>query len=227
MTAAERRERLVDAALAVFSEHGVEGATMKQVAEAAGVSEALVYKHFDGKDALYQAALLRCTHKEGEGHENIHDLPPSLSSLVFGLHWLVEKVMRGDDDAGQRHETIRRLLLRSALSDGDFIRTFVANKTERVIDQLEQCVVAAERDGDLPRSPYAPRLRLWLAYHTAVGLAAMRVDGRDAADFGLPYDDMVPAVVRFGLRGLGLTDADIDKVYNPAALAFFLRRSPG
>ncbi len=49
------RARIRDAALAQFAEHGVMGATIKGIAEAAGVSTGLVQHHFGSKDALRQA----------------------------------------------------------------------------------------------------------------------------------------------------------------------------
>lgn len=49
------RARIRDAALAQFAEHGVHGATMKSIADAAGVSTGLVQHHFGSKDALRQA----------------------------------------------------------------------------------------------------------------------------------------------------------------------------
>lgn len=49
------RARIRDAALAQFAEHGFNGATMKGIAEAAGVSTGLVQHHFGSKEALRQA----------------------------------------------------------------------------------------------------------------------------------------------------------------------------
>ncbi|MEQ9487663.1 MAG: TetR/AcrR family transcriptional regulator [Alphaproteobacteria bacterium] len=46
------RARLVDAALACLAEHGHQGATVRRIAERAGVTAGLVRHHFDGKDAL-------------------------------------------------------------------------------------------------------------------------------------------------------------------------------
>jgi AcrR family transcriptional regulator len=56
--AAENRERLVAAAEEVFSELGTEG-TMEDVARAAGVGAATLYRRFPNKDTLAQAALER------------------------------------------------------------------------------------------------------------------------------------------------------------------------
>jgi AcrR family transcriptional regulator len=52
-----RRERLLDAALAVFVDKGVDGATVKDITAAAGVTPGLLYHYFDDKDALVQTLL--------------------------------------------------------------------------------------------------------------------------------------------------------------------------
>jgi AcrR family transcriptional regulator len=49
------RARIRDAALAQFAERGFNGATMKGVADAAGVSTGLVQHHFGSKEALRRA----------------------------------------------------------------------------------------------------------------------------------------------------------------------------
>lgn len=49
------RARIRDAALAQFAEHGTKGATMRGIADAAGVSLGLVQHHFRSKDALRKA----------------------------------------------------------------------------------------------------------------------------------------------------------------------------
>ncbi|MEQ4722998.1 TetR/AcrR family transcriptional regulator [Nonomuraea sp. B19D2] len=52
-----RREQLLDAALGVFAHKGVDGASIKDLAEAAGVTPGLLYRYFDSKDALVEALL--------------------------------------------------------------------------------------------------------------------------------------------------------------------------
>jgi AcrR family transcriptional regulator len=51
------RERIVAAATRVISERGVTGATTKEIARAAGVSEGSLYNHFESKTALFGAAF--------------------------------------------------------------------------------------------------------------------------------------------------------------------------
>lgn len=53
----ERRQQIISASIEVFSRCGFSGATTKEIARAAGVSEATVFKHFANKDELYSAIL--------------------------------------------------------------------------------------------------------------------------------------------------------------------------
>jgi AcrR family transcriptional regulator len=55
---AARREAILQAAAAVFAEHGFAAATTDAIAQAAGVSKGGLYWHFSSKDAIL-AALLR------------------------------------------------------------------------------------------------------------------------------------------------------------------------
>jgi AcrR family transcriptional regulator len=53
-----RREQLLEAATEVFAERGYEGARVEQIAEVAEVSPGLLYRHFEGKQELYEELLL-------------------------------------------------------------------------------------------------------------------------------------------------------------------------
>jgi len=50
--AAARREQLLSTALALFYEHGYAGTSTRSIAEAAGVTEGLVFHYFPTKDAI-------------------------------------------------------------------------------------------------------------------------------------------------------------------------------
>lgn len=53
----DTRESLMNAAKKVFAQHGFEGATVKAIAEAAGVNISLVSYHFHGKEGLFRACF--------------------------------------------------------------------------------------------------------------------------------------------------------------------------
>jgi TetR/AcrR family transcriptional regulator len=53
----QTREKILQAAIGEFSEHGLAGARISAIAQAAGVNKALLYYYFTDKEALYIAAL--------------------------------------------------------------------------------------------------------------------------------------------------------------------------
>ena len=53
MTGAQRRAQLIDVARGLFALRGLDGATIEDIAAAAGVSKPVVYEHFGSKEALY------------------------------------------------------------------------------------------------------------------------------------------------------------------------------
>src|SRR5947207_9276224 len=54
LTAGARRQAILTAAKQVFGSHGYHATTTRDIAAAAGVSEALLYQHFDGKRQLFE-----------------------------------------------------------------------------------------------------------------------------------------------------------------------------
>jgi TetR/AcrR family transcriptional regulator, cholesterol catabolism regulator len=57
--AEQRRAQLIDTALNVFAQKGLEGATVKDLSEGAGVAHGLLYHYFRSKEDLLHAALER------------------------------------------------------------------------------------------------------------------------------------------------------------------------
>jgi AcrR family transcriptional regulator len=57
--AEERRAQLIDTALNVFAQKGLDGATVKDLSEEAGVAQGLLYHYFRSKEELLRAALER------------------------------------------------------------------------------------------------------------------------------------------------------------------------
>jgi AcrR family transcriptional regulator len=53
----ERRMQILRCAVSLFSQRGFRGTTTKEIAQAAGISEAMVFRHFATKEELYTAIL--------------------------------------------------------------------------------------------------------------------------------------------------------------------------
>jgi AcrR family transcriptional regulator len=68
-TRQETRQRLFEAAAAVFAAHGIGGASVEAIASAAGLTRGAFYSNFDGKDELITAML--ADHVEQTARRNL------------------------------------------------------------------------------------------------------------------------------------------------------------
>ena len=80
-----RRGQILDAAATVFSARGFRVATMRQVAEAAGVAHGTVYNYFSSKDDLIVALLERLNETEDRPHQFEGLLDGDLESRLCAL----------------------------------------------------------------------------------------------------------------------------------------------
>src|SRR5918912_2845728 len=91
LPAAERRQALIDAAIRVFVRGSYAGATTAEIAREAGVSEPILYRHFESKRDLYVACLDDTWRRVGERFaENVERLGDgeavkALGMTLFGL----------------------------------------------------------------------------------------------------------------------------------------------
>lgn len=82
------RERLIDAALQVFAEQGVGGASVEHICEAAGFTRGAFYSNFDSKDALCLAVL------ERQADENLASVRQVVAGLDAGATASLDEVIR-------------------------------------------------------------------------------------------------------------------------------------
>src|SRR6266542_5517629 len=75
MAGEERHLQILRVAMSLFSQRGFRGTTTKEIALAAGVSEAMVFRHFATKEALYSAILDQkaCLHDEMDPRQIVAD----------------------------------------------------------------------------------------------------------------------------------------------------------
>jgi AcrR family transcriptional regulator len=139
MTADERRERLLTAALELFSRQGFAGTTTKQIAHHAGVTEAIVFRHFPNKEELYWAVLeQQCALRDGRA------CTEALLANSAG-HSDAELFAAFGEDILLRNTTrqhLPRLLLFSALEDHKlshrFFRTYISEYYEVVAERIRE-----------------------------------------------------------------------------------------
>ncbi|MFN2530357.1 MAG: TetR/AcrR family transcriptional regulator [Pyrinomonadaceae bacterium] len=146
MAGEKRRLQILIIAESLFSERGFRGTTTKEIAHAAGVSEAMVFRHFATKEELYAAIL---DHK-------------ACSGGAFDPACILADALERQDDqavfeglalgALQHHEKdpeFQRLLLHSALEKHELAQMFFDEFVRRVYDSLGDYIRRRQKQGAL------------------------------------------------------------------------------
>src|SRR5262249_43178557 len=222
LSSQERRAAIIQAVRRVFAEKGFHGTTIRALAQAAGVSEALLFKHFPNKEALFSAMQLSCVSQEDvERRERLLSLEPSASTGVMMVHFMVSRIIgrctSPDDDQRIHH----RLMLRSLAENGEFARHILQQKAAGWIEKFEEGMKVAAAAGEAHPGPVQPRLGGWFVHHLAVMTMTYLLPDNPAVDYGVPREKLVEQIVWFTLRGMGLKEEAIRRHYNPKALALF------
>ena len=219
LSSEERRAAIIRAVQRLFADKGFHGTTTRELAEAAEVSEALLFKHFPNKEALYSAMLQACCPAKGSAVvERLQALEPSASSLVILVHWFFTRLIEGCRTDEEEREVRYQLMMRSLLEDGEFARFFLQRTAAGWLAKVEECLKAAVAAGEAVAAPVQPRLASWFFEHLAVTIMIRLRPATPVVDYGVSRKQLVEQAAWFALRGMGLKDEAIRRYYNPKAL---------
>jgi AcrR family transcriptional regulator len=91
----DTRTALIEAAKTVFAQRGYDGATVKELAEAAGVNISLVSYYFNGKEGLYRACLEELGRGGTEMATRVLKNPESIEDFRVRLKLFLEEMIQG------------------------------------------------------------------------------------------------------------------------------------
>jgi AcrR family transcriptional regulator len=218
----ERRAAIIRAVRMVFAENGFHGTTTRELAEAADVSEALLFKHFPNKEALFTAMQQSCCNEQDLVRaERLRAMEPSASTLVLITHFMVSRIVAGGGARDDERVIQNRLMLRSLTEDGEFARLFLKGLATDWVPRFEESIKAAIESGDAVDNRVLPSLAGWFVHHLAVMIMIHLLPERPVIDYHLAKEQLVQQAVLFTLRGMGVTEAAIKRHYNPKALDIF------
>ena len=221
LSSEDRRRAIVDAVKGVFADKGFDGTTTRELANAAGVSEALLYKHFPSKESLYAEIQKYGCKGCDPVLQKLTALDPSTSTLVYVLYYVMRANIIGHGKEPADLETRQRMMLNSCLEDGSFSRFWFQNRFAENLARIEACMDAGESAGDMVRSTVTKQHRFLFVHHLAVMIAVMHLPEEPVIDYQVSKEQLVHEAMLFALRGLGLTDQAIGRYYSPKALALF------
>lgn len=222
LPAADRKQAILRAAAPVFARLGRAGATTKEIAKAAGISEALLYKHFEGKEALYTQLENHCVEANALGDHLFDGATPSTETLVMGVALLVQAVFLGIG-ARESHEDSKRLITSSLLGDGQFAKAFLDRHVTPWIGFFEKSLQAARMAGDVEENMQTGKAEIWFIHHLSNTLHLISLPGIDVVHYGVTQEELAESASRFLLRGLGLKNSAIALHYKPKKLKSILK----
>jgi TetR/AcrR family transcriptional regulator, transcriptional repressor of aconitase len=219
LDAAERRAAIVRAALPLFAGKGFATVTTREIAAAAGVSEALIFKHFPSKAALYDD-IVRSGCEGSEELEAFSRREPSTGLLVELVRCIVRYFAVEVASDQNQWRAQHRLLLSSLLEDGEFARRAYGWIREAVLPIFKASLAAAEAAGDVVPSPVSPENRFFFAEHLASMLASARLPAGEAiaAEAETP-EELVRQATWFALRAIGFSDAALARATHQISLS--------
>lgn len=201
-TPAERRKkaqeaRILDAALAIVAEGGLDALSIKAIAERADYSPAALYRYFASKDELVAALAIRAVRTLGEALAEVDACAPPLSRVT----WLARRFVDFAHEDAARFGLIHVLLAepRVLVDEPKLVGEVLAAVMEVLAPLATALAEAAERR---QLAPGDASERALLLATSLLGLLLLRKQA-SRLPRALELDDLARKQVETMLRGFG------------------------
>jgi AcrR family transcriptional regulator len=138
LTAAGRRDQIIRVATRLFARQGFQGTTTKEIAHRAGVTEALIFRHFASKEDLYWAVIQSKIKGVSSPRERLKQNLAASGTDAEVLAGVASEIL----ERRAKDQTLSRLLLYSALENHRlshrFFRTYAAAHYELLAEHIRQ-----------------------------------------------------------------------------------------
>jgi AcrR family transcriptional regulator len=146
------RDRILAAALDLFSERSFEGATLREIAQRAGVTQPLLHYHYRSKDELWRAAVDLLFAKLGDAMgERMHGLRGVDELMAAKL------LVREFITFSARNPQLHRIITQESKADGARMQYLVEQHVRPLYENTVELFERLSRQGLLPPIP-APHL---------------------------------------------------------------------
>ena len=148
MSGDKRREQILQTAVDLFSQRGFRGTTTKEIARVSGVSEAMVFRHFATKDALYGAILDNKGCQDGvhkfpwEENEVLRKAVEDKDDFAVFYNIAFDAINKHHSDVG-----FMRLLFYAALEEHELAERFFNEFVERIYQFIGEYIAIRQQDG--------------------------------------------------------------------------------
>ncbi len=173
---AATKDRILDAAEALFMEHGFEATSLRAITAAAAVNLAAVNYHFGSKEELFQAVLTRRLDPMNQRRLALLDrferdaaaAPLSCERIIVALFVPALELARDPERGGK---DFLRLLGRAYADPAPFIRHFLSEQYAQMIARFKAAFGRA--------LPHLPKKELSWRLHFIMGALSYTLAGTD------------------------------------------------
>ena len=143
MSAENRRNQIIRVAAELFARQGFKGTTTREIAEKAGITDALVFRYFDTKESLYSAIItLKTCESANWDHQKIEKAIASKDDTRVFQGFALALLELATRDPG-----LMRLLLHSALEDHQLSNLFFQSQMTDLVKVLGGYIQTRIDDG--------------------------------------------------------------------------------
>ena len=187
LPAAQRREQLLDTAAKLFAIHGYAGATTSQIAKAAGVTEPIIYRHFESKRDLFIALI------ERTGAATIklwqHELAVAPDPAVR-----LQRLIGANPMVANRGRGIYRVIVQAMTEVEDPKILEALDQHVRMLHEFLSAEVGKAQTSGYVSKRFSPELTAWALIHLGLGygvLSAMGVPRHGVDEHGNTIVDLL------------------------------------
>lgn len=161
------RARLMDAALSVFSEFGLEGASVEMITDRAGFTRGAFYSNFESKIELFLILVKQLADEHFTAvYDMVHSLPLSGETSMDDIFESVLSVTIGTRDVAILMHELQVVALRDSSMVDAFVE-YEEGMVERVAELVEFIALRMEVSSKLPIADIARvLLTIWSSAET-------------------------------------------------------------
>lgn len=203
LSAADRRAEILAGARRAYARHGLK-ASSQQLAAEAGVSEALVFRHFGSKTGLYKAVLRELIEDQNAAYDTMGLTGPGARGLTSMMTAYFSACLEG---SSAPHAERVRIIFANLAGEGDYARMTYRRAIRLGLKPLQQALDQARADGDLVGLPISPANLIMLLEHLGSMVTLASGPGQPVGGYDGTHEDRLRQLVLFAGRGMGLTEA--------------------
>lgn len=223
MGADERKLAIVNAAKPLFAANGFNGTSMREIAKAANVSAALLYKHFPSKEAMYKEIVSYINMVSNAAKETFKEIEPGAETLVILIYSLYRAILFEVPGNAEKQKMHERLLFYSMLENVSYAKMAFEKVATYYLDLALASYDKAVEDGDIVETGADQANLFWFVHHLAMALNLCHLSPQPAFPYATSKEELADEALLFALRGIGFKDESIRKYYKPSKLAVFVR----